>query len=293
MKKLVAMLACWLVWLSPAMSQGVSVEVVLDQAYFLPHEALMVKVRITNFSGQPLQFGKDDDWLSFAVEGNKSFVVPRLAPVPVRGEFTLDSSKVAIRTVDLAPCFDLSRPNHYTVRATVNLPQWQRLVTSDKKGFDILSGAKLWEQDFGVPQGVVQVGEQPEVRKYALFQTIHGKQLKLYLRLSDVSENKVFRIFPIGPMVSFSKPEPQLDKFGNLHILYQTGARSFNYSIVSPDGLLITRETHDYYNNSRPILRAGSDGRISVAGGNRRASADDLPPPTTTVSSNDAEPQKR
>ena len=292
MKKLVATLACWLVWLSPAMSQGVSVEVVLDQAYFLPHEALMVKVRITNFSGQPLEFGKDDDWLSFAVEGSKSFVVPRLAPVAVRGAFTLDSSQVATRTVDLAPCFDLSRPNHYTVRATVNLPQWQRMVTSDKKGFDILSGAKLWEQDFGVPQGVVQAGGFPVVRKYALFQTIHGKQLKLYLRLSDVAENKVFRIFAIGPMVSFGKPEPQMDKFGNLHVLYQTGARSFNYSIVSPEGLLIARETHDY-TGSRPVLRAESEGRITVTGGIRRPSADDLPPPTTTVSSNDAEPKTR
>lgn len=292
MKKLVAMLAFGLACLGAALGQGVSVEVVMDQEYFLPHEELLVKVRITNFSGQTLQLGQDDDWLSFAVEGRNNLVIVKTAPPLVKGEFALESSKVATRTVDLAPCFDLSRPTHYSVRATVRLPQFQSTLSSEKKGFDIMTGAKLWEQDFGVPTSELVAGAPPEVRKYALLQTIHGKQLKLYVRLSNGADTTVYRIYPIGPMISFSKPEPQLDRFGNLHVLWQIGARSFNHSVISPDGLVIARETHDYYNGSRPGLRAGQDGRIFVAGGTRRIAKDDLPPTSASLSPNDVESPK-
>ncbi len=283
MKKFVTLIVGWLAGSAVALAQGVTAELVMDQEYFLPHEAMIVKVRITNFSGQSLELGKDDDWLSFTVASRDNRVVSMTDPVAVKGEFSLESSKVATRSVDLAPCFDMSRPGHYTVRATVKLPQWQNSLQTQAKGFDIMTGAKLWEQDFGVPGTARVAGGQPEVRKFSLTQTIHLKQLRLYLRLSDAAESKVFRVFPIGPMVSFSKPEPQLDKFSNLHVLYQTGARSFNYSVINPDGLIIARETHEY-SNTRPVLRVDKDGRIAVTGGTRRSSRDDLPPPEKSLS---------
>ena len=116
----------------------------------------------------------------------------------------------------------------------------------------------------------------PEVRKYALQQAIHLKQMKLYVRVSDPSESRIFGCFPLGPMVSFSNPEHQIDKQSNLHVLYQTGARSFNYSVVNPDAKLVVRQTHEY-SDSRPVLRADREGRIFVAGGVRRFTRDDLP----------------
>jgi hypothetical protein len=292
MKLILALLGIGVGCVASAFAQGVTVEVVFDQDYFLPHETLVAKVRITNFSGQALELGKDDDWLTFMIEGRNNRVVPKLAFVPVEGEFSLESSKTATRLVDLAPYFDLSRPDHYKIVASVRLPpKWQRTIQSAPKGFDIITGTKLWWQDFGLPPTSPSDSAAPEIRKYALVQTIHQSQLKLYLRLSDAAESRVFRIFPIGPMVSFSKPEPQLDKFGNLHVLYQIGAKGFNYSVVSPDGLLIARETHDY-SNSRPVLRADQDGRISVTGGTRRITASDLPPPSSLSQSSDVESPK-
>jgi hypothetical protein len=286
MKVFLALLGIGAGFVSHSLAQGVSVEVTMDQDYFLPHETLIAKVRITNFSGQTLALGKDEDWLNFSMEGRNNAIVGRLAPISVKGEFDLPSSKTAIRSVDLAPSFDLSRPGHYKITASIRL--WQRTISSEAKGFDIITGAKMWEQDFGVPQVSEPGNDIPELRKYALLQTIHQKQLRLYLRLSDAAETRVFRIFPIGSMVSFSKPEPQLDKFSNLHVLYQIGAKSFNYSVISPDGLLIARETHDY-SNTRPVLKSEPSGRIVVAGGTRRFMPSDLPPPSSPSQSNDVQ----
>jgi hypothetical protein len=254
-------------------------ELAVDQEYFLPHESLPVKVRITNFSGRTLHLGKDSDWLSFNIEGTRNYVISRIGEIPVQGEFELASAETATKYVDIAPYFDLSRPAHYKISATIRIPELKVNVDSPTASFDIMSGSKLWQQDFGVPRKDSS-DQDLELRKYALVQTIHQKQLKLYLRVSNAGETRVLRVFPIGPMVSFSKPEPQLDRFSNLHVLYQTGARSFNYSIVNPEGLLISRETYDY-TDTRPILKPDGEGRILVRGGVRRPSASDLPPPQT------------
>lgn len=287
MKSCLTIAAIWLLAAATGMAQGVSVEVLLDQQYFLPKESLIVKVRVTNYSGQTLRLGNEDDWLTFTIEGRKDYIVSKLAPVPVAGEYTLESSRTGMKAVDLAPYFDLSRPGHYRVTASVKIPQWQREIQSNPQSFDIITGSTLWEQEFGVPQKEPTATERPEIRKYALVQTLHQKQLMLYFRLSDAANNRVDRIFPIGAMVSFSRPEPQLDRFSNLHILYQASARRFIYSTVNPDGLLIARETYES-SDTKPRLRADEDGRIKVTGGVRRFMSTDLPPQLSSASPSDA-----
>jgi len=260
-----------------AAAAQISVEIVLDQDQYLRDESLPVKVRVTNHSGQALQLGKDNDWLAFAVESLEGAVVSKLADVPVTGEFSLESARMATRQVDLTPCFDLSQVGRYTVTATIRIKEWNEEVASKPKGFEIVRGTKLWQQDFGVPAS----DAAPEVRRYTLQQASYRKQLKLYLRLTDRSENRVFRVFPLGPLVSFSQPEAQLDKASNLHVLFQTGARSFLFHVVNPEGELVLRQTYEY-TETRPTLRSNDEGHIYVAGGVRRLAASDLPPSLTS-----------
>src|SRR5208282_5024636 len=96
----------------------VSVEVMLDQEQFLPSESVLVAVRVTNRSGQTLHFGANANWLTFSVESADGFVVSKNSDVPVSGEFDLDSSQMAIKRVDLAPYFALSRLGRYNIIAT-------------------------------------------------------------------------------------------------------------------------------------------------------------------------------
>ncbi len=247
---------------APWVSAQVSVDLALDQDQFLPGESLVVGVRLTNFSGQTLHLGKDSDWLHITIEGRDNYVVPTTADLPVLGEFDVESSKIVTRRVDMAPCFALTRPGRYMVSATVKLKDWDKELVSKQQSF----------------------------RKYALQQAIHLKRMKLYVRVTDQAGSRVFRVFPIGPLISFSSPEHQIDKSSNLHVLYQIGAKSFNYSVINPEGKLLIRQTHEY-SDTRPILRMDGKGRIYVGGGNRRVSSDDLPLPLDT-SNNDASSPK-
>ena len=272
---LIAALSC--LGLVPRLAAQVTVEIVLDEDQFLPRETLRAGVRITNFSGQTLQFGADPDWLRFTVERKDGNLVPQQGEIPVQGEFDVETSTVATKRVDIAPYLNLVKPGRYQIIATVRVKQWEKELVTKPKAFDVISGTKLWEQDIGVP-GAAGENRPPEVRKYALQQALHVRQMKLYVRVTDETESHFFGVFPLGPLVSFSVPEHQIDKTNNLHVLYQTGSRSFNYSVINPDGQLVARQTYDY-TASRPVLRAVPEGRVVVTGGLRRMALDDVPPP--------------
>ena len=276
MKKSVLLLLVFAASLCPLTAQ-VTVEVTLDQDQFLPGEALNAAVRITNHSGRKLRLGGDERWLRFAVESSDGFVVLKRGEVPVMGEFDLESSQRATKRVDLVPYFDVVKPGRYTIRATIQIPGWTREITSPPQAFDIINGAVMWEQEFGVPPRNGEETGPPVVRKYVLQQAKYlRKQLMLYFRLTDSSGN-LNKVVPVGPMVSFSRPDAQVDRSNNLHVLYQDGARSFNYSVFDTDGRLIIRQTHMY--TTRPALRANASGGIEVVKGERRVMSTDVPPP--------------
>ena len=259
----------------PAIAQ-VSLEVTLDQEQFLPGEALMAHVRLTNRSGETLQLGADSDWLAFGVESRDGYVVLKTGDVPVTGAFTLESSKRAIKQVNLAPYFNLSKPGRYAITATVVIKNWNQVITSTPVLFDIILGAQIWSQEFGVPNSADPSNAPPAVRRYALQQANHLKKgLMLYFRLADPT-GKFNKVFPIGPMISFGQPDAQLDQVSNLHVLYQNGPRTFNYIVINTDGDVLQRAIYEF--TTRPRMQLNEKGQIIVVGGSLRQSSGEVPP---------------
>ena len=266
----------------------IKVDLVLDQNQFLPGEAIPVAVRITNFSGLTLRLGQGADWLRFTVETMDGYLVPHQGEVPVAGEFELETSTVATKRVNVAPAFVLNKPGPYRITASVKPANWDQELVTPTRSFEIFAGTLLWEQAFGVPRPAGET-KPPEVRRYLLQRAIHLKELKLYVRVTDQRGETTFAAFPLGPLLNFSDPEKQIDKQSQLHVLYQVGARSFNYSVINPDGKLVVRQTHEY-TDTRPVLRADLTGQIGVSGGLRRLSRDDLPSPKPSPSPPPAPP---
>jgi hypothetical protein len=265
----------------------VSVEVTLPQQQFLPGEAIPAAVRITNRSGQTLHLGEDDAWLTFSIDSRDNFVVEKLGDPPVQGAFELASAEIATKRVDLNPYFTIGQPGRYQIIANVHIKDWNRDVASTPKTFDLVMGARLWEQDFGLPA----TNAAPEVRKYILQQVNYLKgQLRLYLRVTDAAGGKIFRVVAVGNLLSFSRPEPQIDGASNLHLLYQSGPNAYTYCVFNPDGELTLRQTYDIVDVSRPRLRTGTEGKIAVGGGLRRVTPSDIPAPDPNQILDDAPP---
>ncbi len=252
----------------------VTVDLSLDQDQFLPSEMLILTVKITNRSGQQLHLGEDPAWLTFNVESTDGFLVIKNGEVPVVGPFDLESAQMAIKRVDLEPYFQMTKQGHYKVTATLRIKDWSAQMASPPKMFDIINGAKLWAQDFGVPNGT---NRAPDARKYTLEQANYlAEQLRLYVQVSDPLEAVVYKVTALGPMVSFSHTEAQVDRFSRLKVLWQTGAQTFSYSVVNPDGTVAEQETYDNL-TSRPRLVLNGDGDVVVLGGTRRLKPSEYP----------------
>jgi hypothetical protein len=272
-------LVCWV----NAPAQVVTVKLTAEQDQFLPGESLPVTVQIVNNSGQTLHLGADPKWLMFNVEAkDNSFVVDKKADPPVVDPFTLGSSEVATKRVDLAPYFMMTQQGRYRVVATVHIPEWGKDVSSPALDFDVVDAAHLWSQDFGLPAPPGATNQPPVIRKYILEEANYlRQQLRMYVLVTDQSGARVLKVSAIGPMVNFSQPEAQLDGASNLHLIYQSGAQSFIYSVINPDGVVTKREVYDYV-GTRPHLALNAAGQIVEMGGVRRVRSEEMPAATAS-----------
>ena len=276
MKILRLVLGLLLIGSVPASAQ-LSVEVTLEQDQFLPSESLVATVRISNRSGRTLRLGGDPDWLTFAVQERAGSVVHKNGEAPVLGEFTLQTSEVASKRVDIAPYFLLGRPGSYHVIATVRIKEWESVATSAPRKFDVIAGTKIWFQDFGVP--ATDSSGPPEVRRYALLRANYlKKEVRLYFRLSDGADIKTMKVFPLGEVVSFGRPEARVDGQSRLHVLHQNGAHTSRHTVINPDGEVVMRHLYEYV-DGRPSLLIDREGKVAVAGAVRRPDAKDVPAP--------------
>ncbi len=269
MKKAVCWLSLVALSFLPARAQ-VKVEVSLDQDQFLPGESIVATARISNRSGQTLRLGTEADWLSFTIETGEGVLIPSIDEVPVKGAFALESSSRGSKRVEISPHFNLTQAGHYKLIATVKLKEWGEELSSQPFNFNVMEGTRLWEQDFGLPVKDKGSESPPETRRYILQQANYLKnKLRRYLRVTDTTGAKVFKAVPIGTMLSFSHPEPQVDQNSNLHLLYQSWAHSFTYNVYNPDGELIKREYYDF-GGDRPHFNRDRNGNVTVTGGSLR-----------------------
>ncbi|MBM3877194.1 MAG: hypothetical protein FJ386_10790 [Verrucomicrobia bacterium] len=278
MKFLMRLLTAALVLVAEAWAQPVRIEVDAPQAVFLSGETVQLLVRIKNASGRRLHFGDDPEWLRFSLSTQDRKQVPKLRALDVSSEFDLEPGFEGIRKVEVTPAYDLNATGFYTATATVRVRELGVELTSPVPfRFEVVRGLRLWEAEFGVPPRAGEAAAAPETRRFAIIQLRMADQIRLYYRLADASDQNPIRAVSLGTYVAFAAPEAQMDRYSNLHVLYQSYRRSFTHCIVTADGELIGRATYDF-GNSRPILKLDERDRVVVSGGLRLVSTNDLPP---------------
>jgi hypothetical protein len=264
-----------------AQANGVTAELQLDQGQYLPDEDLQLKVRIVNRSGQPVVLGTDKQWITCDVIGEHEYVVPKLGEMQVMSPFTLLSGQSVTREFNPTPYFGFRRMGRYRLGAIIKVPQWQQEVVCKPVAFNIAEGLPLPDLgnlSVGVPPPPGVTNAAPEVRHYSLLKVSYVDQLQLYFRLTDES-GRTLRVFPLARMVDFGRPEVQIDPANNLHVLLQTGAHTFTYVVLDPNGTMLARQSH-LYTQTRPTLRLSDDGQIFVGGGSRVLTMSDIPAPS-------------
>ncbi len=276
---LLAVLALLVTASAQAQLNGVTAELKLDQDQYLPGEDLQLKLRISNRSGQPIVLGADKDWIVMSITGENNVPCDKFGDMPIQGEFSLASGLVGTKALNPTPYFGIRQPGRYRITAKVRIPQWHQEIVCKAVSFTVANGVplpNLANLQIGMPLPPGVSNAVPDVRTYSLLKVLDLKEIKLYFRLTD-STGKTLRVFPLAGMTSFTEPEAQIDRYNNLHVLHQTGARLFNYAVINPEGHWVMRQTYTYA-GTRPVLRINGNGDLYVAGGARRLSQNDYPP---------------
>jgi hypothetical protein len=256
----------------------VDVSLEFKKEFYLAHESIMAEVKIVNFSGKTLTFGTDKNWLQFTIESRGDFPVEKIGDLDVVEKFQVPNASRAIRRVHLIPTYKIDHPGRYRVAAYVNIPELNTQLATTPVEIGILSATVVWDREIGVVKDKTDPSAPIEIRKYTLMRAVNDSQIDLYVKVTDKYQRHIYGVYSLGNIVSFGEPERQVDRFSNLHVLMQNGARSFRYTIVKPDGKILLRERHDY-TNSRPKLVMDKTGLIQVHGGKRKPSYDDIPTP--------------
>ena len=254
----------------------VDVSLAVAQAQFLPAEQIEVSVKVSNFTGAPLKFGAHTNWIGFTVQRGDGSVVSKLSEVADSGEFTLQQATSGTIKFDITPMFDVNRPDSYRVTAAVTPVQGGPVFVSPPLPFDVISGVRIsQDRTFGFtrPDGT------SEQRKYILQQANFLKHVRLYVRVTDATESKSYKVTSLGGIVNFTPPQWVIDRQSRLHVLHQFAASEYYYNSFDPEGNLVARRIYKIAAR-RPELRVNGDGEIAVIGGTHRLDRTDIPEPT-------------
>ncbi|MBT5927818.1 MAG: hypothetical protein HOH33_14495 [Verrucomicrobia bacterium] len=256
----------------------VDISLEFKKDFYLAHESILAEVKIVNFSGKTLNFGLDKDWLQFTIESKSEFPVEKAGDLDVVEGFQVPNASRAIRRVHLIPAYKIDHPGRYRIAAYINVPELNTRLVTVPIEIGILSETVIWEREIGVVKDEKDPSAPIEIRRYSLMRAVNENQIDLYVKVTDKYQRDIYGVYSLGNIVSFGEPERQVDRYSNLHVLMQNGARSFRYSIIKPDGKILLRERHDY-TNTRPKLMMDKSGLIQVHGGIRKPSFDDIPTP--------------
>jgi len=256
----------------------VEVSLEFKKDYFLAHEEMIAEVKIINFSGRTLTFGQDQEWLQFTVESVNEFPVEKVGDLDIVEKFEIPNASRGIRRVHLVPTYKMNRPGRYRITAFVNVPELNMNKVTAPVEIGLLSASVIWERPVGVVMNESDPSAPIAVRKYFLMRAVNEKSIDLYVKVTDQYEKEIYGVYTLGNIVSFGEPERQVDRFSNLHVLMQNGARTFRYTIVKPDGKVLLRQKWAY-SSTRPQLSLAKNGLIEVKGGQRQPSFDDIPTP--------------
>ncbi len=262
-----------------ALKPPVELQLSSPQTLYLPGETIELDIAIRNLSGGPLVFSANEEWLEINVvsvvkQSGEGVTLQRLKPVFVNESFILGNSLAAKSRVEISQCFDLTRPGRYKVSGSANYRGARAAAEAEPIIIQITSGAKIWEQEFGVR--VPDSEAPPETRKYQIQRLTNLKDMRLYATVTDAGEANILRQVRLGRTAANDTPLAKLDRLSYLHVLHQSDARLFTHTVLNPDGDLLRRETFES-SGPRPMLRQEEDGRVVVFNGVLRPRADDLP----------------
>jgi hypothetical protein len=246
--------------LTPAWAQ-LQVGLTLPRSMFIRYEPLLTTISITNLSGRPLLLADSDGspWFAFQIQNENGRPIPARMSGYSKDPVAIGAGETLRRTVNLTPLYALDDFGRYSIRVSVFDASAGRHFSSQSTNFEITEGRTLWQEMVGHPDD----GSQ---RLITLLAHRLPNSTAAYLRIQDPKNGRVFCTHRLGSLVTYGRPEVQLDANNEVHILQMRAPRTFIYSHIGLNGEIRQRMAYEQ-TSTKPSLQRGSQGEVAVVGG--------------------------
>jgi hypothetical protein len=196
---------------------------------FIVGENVALKLTIVNQTDASFTLKNEPGrtWLNFTLNkrGDSSLIPPQAAGrFP---EITLTPGSTRSFEFNLKSLYRLTTDGHYTVNATIRMPDGVSTYSSNTARFTMTNGGKL--RDFHIQAR----GER--ITLSLRLASINGKDC-LFGQAINKETHQVLGASFLAEYINFTQPRVLLDKAQNLHVLCQSSADFFTYSVMDTHG---------------------------------------------------------
>jgi hypothetical protein len=239
------------------------IEVGLEKKMFFSQEPMIASVKITNRSGTDVVMGgRGSNWLQFQVmDAQERLFAP--AVVETEENFVFRAGETMNRRILLSETHALSEVGHYALKAIVYHPPTQEYYESNRLRFEVTDMKPIWQQSFGVPQGLPDAGR---VRNYSLHILRDDSGSTLYLRVTDERSNLRMATFSLGPINQAIDPSFVVDPQNRLQTFHLAVPGVYVHCVIDTAGKVVSREYYKEEKENRPMM-ATRGGEVFVVGG--------------------------
>lgn len=192
-------------------------------------ENVVLKITIINHTDSSVSLNSipGRSWLNVQVKRRGSALPEPPQSTPRYPQITVRPGSAQAHNIELKPHYALSREGAYSVVATVRLPDMQTTYSSNTVVFNMISGGNM--RHF-----VVQArGQKLNMALKSL--NIGGRDL-LFGQVMNMDTRHVLGACYMGQYLNFMEPRVLLDRAQNMHMLCQSTAEFFTYSVMDTFG---------------------------------------------------------
>lgn len=252
----------------------VSVELALSQEKYMQYEPIFARVRLRNYSGQPLVFGKNEQLkgeLLMEIEYDRRIVQP-VSPE----EFSMIGTvlmpgQTSEFVFPVNRYYRLHKPGRYTMHAYVKHKMLPSMFRSADCSLEITTGVEIWKRTVGVPDVLAgeRTAQQPKkgltLRTFSLRVMEENANRLYYIIVED--KKRVYGVIRAGREISSSSYSIEVDMLSRLHFIVPVANRLYRYMVINLDGKIEQQEMIKREKAAPRLVRDSRNGQVMRIGG--------------------------
>jgi len=225
-----------------------------DYTRYLRYEKITVLLTVRNYSGNTMLFSSKDAKIFFKIQHTNTGMPAKCLDLQANPaqSLILGPGQSKELNITLNSIYNMQKEGVYEITAYLNHPRSSRTHVSNTIDIEVRSGSPILGKTIGLPSNSNNGIIKSVNVILMLFTDVNSK---IYcLRVED--EDNIYATLRLGPYISGTHPQLDVDGTSSIHILIQVAPRLYSYLTYSFIGRNLKLRQQRYYipENGSPEL---------------------------------------